>query len=158
MMKVYKPATAVFTIGIALAVAATPVRVEWTASTPSLTLATVDAKNGNGGGNGGGRGGKSGSESNGRSDSKGGPGSRGGPDSKGGKGKNASGGKAKGRAASVAKKEVTRNSVAVRYRNGYLEQVVKGRFIMKDSKGRTIVNRKATTQDRMRLWLKTIIP
>jgi hypothetical protein len=140
MMKPSRTTTTFFTISVALAVAAVPVHVGWKGSAPSITLASADAKNGNGGGNGGGRGGKGGS------------------DSKGGKGQNGSNGKAKGRAAWVAKKEVTPNSVAVRYRNGYLEQVVKGRFIMKDSRGRTIVNRKATAQDRMRLWLKTIMP
>lgn len=144
MMKPYKLATAVFTISVASAVAAVPFHVGWKASAPSITLAIAEAKKGNGG-SGGGKGG---------SDSKGGKGES---DSKG-KGQNGSSGKAKGRAASVAKKDVTPNSVAVRYRNGYLEQVVKGRFIMKDSRGRTIVNRKATAQDRMRLWLKTIVP
>jgi hypothetical protein len=154
MMKVYNSAKPVLTISVALAVAAAPFHVEWKAGTPSLKIASVDAKNGNGGG---GRGGMGGSDSQGGkgSDSRGG---KGGSDSKGGKGRNGADGKAKGRAASVAKKEVTPNSVAVRYRNGYLEQVVKGRFIMKDSKGRTIVNRKATTKDRMRLFLKTIVP
>jgi hypothetical protein len=133
---------------MALAVAAIPVHVEWKAGTPIPTLACADAKNGNGGGHGGGRGGKGGSDSRGGKRS----------DSKDGKGRNAANDKAKGRAASVAKKEVTSNSVAIRYRNGYLEQVVRGRFIMKDSKGRTIVNRKATAQDRVRLFLKTIVP
>lgn len=144
MMKVYNSAKAVLTISVALAVAAVPVHVEWKAGTLALKIASVDAKNG-----GGGRGGKGGSDSRGGKD---------GSEGKGGKGRNGADGKAKGRAASVAKKEVTPNSVAVRYRNGYLEQVVKGRFIMKDSKGRTIVNRKATANDRMRLFLKTIVP
>lgn len=155
MMKVYNSAKSVLTISMTLAVAAAPVHVEWKAGTPALKIASLDAKNGNGGG--GGRGGKGGSDSQGGkgSDSRGG---KGGSDSKGGKGRNGAGGNAKGRAASVAKKEVTPNSVAVRYRNGYLEQVVTGRFIMKDSKGRTIVNRKATAKDRMRLFLKTIVP
>lgn len=148
MMKVYNSARAVLMISVALAVAAVPIHVEWKAGTPALTLASADAKNGNGGGHGGGRGGKGGSDSRGDK----------GSDSKGGKGRNGANGKAKGRAASVAKKEVTPNSVAVRYHNGYLEQVVKGRFIMRDSKGRTIVNRKATANDRMRLFLKTIVP
>ncbi|AOF93206.1 hypothetical protein [Sinorhizobium sp. RAC02] len=136
MMKANRPATTVISLTVALAVAAVPVDVSWRASAPSVSLASADAKNGNGGGRG----------------------DKGGSDSKGSKGQNGSNGKAKGRAASVAKKEVTPNSIAVRYRNGYLEQVVKGRFIMKDSRGRTIVNRKATAQDRMRLWLKTIVP
>ncbi|WLR95328.1 hypothetical protein [Shinella zoogloeoides] len=147
-MTVYNSAKAVLTIGVVLAVVAVPVHVEWKSGTLALTLASADAKNGNGGGHGGGSGGKGGS------DSRGGKGS----DSKSSKERNGATGKAKGRPASVAKKEVTPNSVSVRYRNGYLEQVVKGRFIMKDSKGRTIVNRKATAQDRMRLLLKAIVP
>lgn len=147
-MTVYKSTKAVLMISMALAVAAVPVHVEWKAGMPAPTLASADAKNGSGGGNAGGRGGKGGSDSRGDK----------GSDRNGGKGRDGTSGKAKGRAASVANKEVTPNSVAVRYSNGYLEQVVRGRFIMKDSKGRTIVNRKATAQDRMRLFLKTIVP
>lgn len=139
-MKPSRPATAVFMVVIALAIAAAPVNVGWKDSQPFLAPVSADAKNGGSNGGGNGRGGKGVSGSN------------------SGKGQNGSQGKANGRTAPVARKDVTPDSVAVRYRNGYLEQVTKGRFIMKDSKGRTIVNRKATAKDHLRLWLKTIAP
>ena len=51
-----------------------------------------------------------------------------------------------------------RNPERMTHRNGYREQVAKGRFVMKDAKGRTVIDRRATTADRIRLWLKEAIP
>lgn len=137
-MKTHSHATVPFIALTVLAVAVLPLDLGWNGNVPFVTLASADAKNE--GGKGGGQGGKGGSSS------------------KGGKAEKGPNGKAKGRAAPAARKDVTSDSLAVRYHNGYFEQVTKGRFIMKDSKGRTIVDRKATAQDHMRLWLKTIVP
>lgn len=54
----------------------------------------------------------------------------------------------------VTDRKVNGDSLQIRYRNGYREQLTGGRYIMKDAKGRTIVNRPATAVDRVRLWLK----
>lgn len=42
-------------------------------------------------------------------------------------------------------------TAVVKHRNGLEESVVRGRYIMKDHKGRTIVNRPASRADRERL-------
>jgi hypothetical protein len=138
-MKPYKP-TLIVLVSVALSTAPVPVHVALKAGLSFFIGTSAYAKNGNGGGN------------------RGGPSDKTGADNKDGKGRNGSHAKAQGRAASVARKDVTPDSLAIRYRNGYFEQVVKGRFIMKDSKGRTIVNRKATAKDRIRLWFKRITP
>lgn len=125
-----------------LAVSA-PFRVDWSGPTPQLHLHDAEAKNG-GNGNKGGNNGK---------------GNNGNSGNKGNKGNN---GRALGRSAepadAVIDKQVGADSVGIRYRNGYREQVSKGRFIMKDAKGRTIINRRATPVDRVRLWLKQVTP
>ncbi|KQV40018.1 MULTISPECIES: hypothetical protein [unclassified Rhizobium] len=79
-----------------------------------------------------------------------------------GEGKGESGNNGRGNtgkaADSVVDKKVSGDNVQIRYRNGYSEQLLKGRFIMKDSKGRTIIDRRATAADRIRLWLKQVVP
>ena len=77
--------------------------------------------NGNGKGGGGGKGGKSGANSGGA-------------------------GNAKPSAASSGEM-----STVVRHRNGLEESIVRGRYIMKDNRGRTIVNRQASRADSKRL-------
>ena len=42
-------------------------------------------------------------------------------------------------------------AAVVKHRNGLEESVVRGRYIMKDNKGRIIVNRRASRADRQRL-------
>jgi hypothetical protein len=42
-------------------------------------------------------------------------------------------------------------AVQVKHRNGMLERILRGRYEMKDNRGRTIVNRPATAADRRRL-------
>lgn len=126
----------------ALLAAAAPVGFGWPGSTPMLHEAFAKDGKGNDGGGGKGRDGKSGD--NGKSESRGSKGRSGVDTTKA--------------ANSVVGKEVTKDSVQIRYRNGYREQVAKGRFIMKDAKGRTIIDRRATTVDRVRLWLKRAIP
>ncbi len=129
-----------------LAVSA-PLRVDWSGPTPQLRLHGAEAKNGNNGKGNGSNGGNNGKGSNGNSGDK------------GNKGNN---GRALGRSAqpadAVVDKQVGADSVGIRYRNGYREQVSKGRFIMKDAKGRTVINRRATPVDRVRLWLKRVAP
>jgi hypothetical protein len=125
--------------------ASAPLRVDWSGATPQLRLHGAEAKNGNNGkGSNGGNNGKGSNRNSG---------------DKGNKGKN---GGAHGRSAqpadAVIDKQVGVDSVGIRYRNGYREQVSKGRFIMKDAKGRTVINRRATPVDRVRLWLKQVAP
>jgi len=126
-------------------------RVDWSGPTPQVRLLEAEAKNGN---NGSGNG--NGSGNNGGSSGKGSNGNRG---DKGNKGNN---GRTPGHSAqsgdAVIDKQVGAGSVGIRYRNGYREQVSKGRFIMKDAKGRTVINRRATPVDRVRLWLKEVAP
>ncbi len=154
-----KPATLFL---IALFAAAAPVRV----SAPLLSLDFAQAKNANngnnnGGGNqGGGKGVGSGGDSPGKSDHVGnnnpgnqGKGKTGGPQNGVGDGRRPA---AEKPGDSVVAKEVKDDSVQVRYENGFLEQVERGRFTMKDAKGRTIIDRPATGLDRLRLWLKQV--
>ena len=42
-------------------------------------------------------------------------------------------------------------SISVQHKDGMSENILSGRYVMKDSKGRTIVNRNATTADEQRL-------
>ncbi|RVJ23247.1 hypothetical protein CN184_12270, partial [Sinorhizobium medicae] len=84
---------------------------------------------GNGGGNGGGRG-----NGNGRG---------------GGSGGNSNSGRASGKAATSV--EGGGSILRVRHRDGISEVIEGARYIMKDSRGRTIVNRRATSADRRRL-------
>ena len=94
------------------------------------TVVAKDGNNGNGGGNGGGNG------------------------NAGGNG-NQSGSKSEAQGKQSAKeKSVTdanRAGLAVRHRDGITEALSNGRYSMKDSKGRTIINRRATIADEMRL-------
>ncbi|WP_425989109.1 hypothetical protein [Ensifer sp. R-19] len=41
--------------------------------------------------------------------------------------------------------------VGVRHQGGITEEIVNGRYIMKDGRGRTIINRRATANDRKRI-------
>lgn len=131
-----------------LAVSA-PLHVDWSGTTPQLRVHDAEAKNGNNG-NGNGNGNNGGGNGKGNNGNSGDRGNRG------------NNGRALGRSAqsadAVVDKQVGADSVGIRYRNGYREQVSKGRFIMKDAKGRTVINRRATPVDRVRLWLKKVAP
>lgn len=141
-MRFGKPATLA---AIALLLAVAPLRLD--PSSPTLLLQEAAAKNGNNGkgGNNGNNGDNGNNGNNGNSGNNG----RGAGQNRAGKAKAAD---------SVVDKKITRDSVQIRYRNGYREQVTSGRFIMKDAKGRTIINRRATPVDRVRLWLKQAVP
>ena len=121
----------------------------------------AEAKSGNGGGNGNGGGGGSGGGGNGGgSDNGGGNGNSGGN----GNGNGNSGGKANNSGqssstGSAAKSQTDADdatneaggALTVRHKDGISETVQRGRYVMKDSKGRTIVNRDATVADEQRL-------
>ncbi|MGO6907603.1 hypothetical protein ACCS96_46795, partial [Rhizobium ruizarguesonis] len=47
--------------------------------------------------------------------------------------------------------EASDGSIDVRHANGITETLQRGRYIMKDSKGRTIISRQATANDARRL-------
>ncbi|PII38289.1 hypothetical protein T190_22930, partial [Sinorhizobium meliloti CCBAU 01290] len=83
--------------------------------------------NGGGGGNGNGRGGGSNGKGGGNSNS----------------------GRASGKAATSV--EDGGAILRVRHRDGISEVIEGARYIMRDSRGRTIVNRRATSADRRRL-------
>jgi hypothetical protein len=102
-----------------------------------FTLQTALAKNGNNGNGGNGNGGGKGTG--------GGHGNKGGTSETPGK-SNTQGEKGKG----VTTKG-SPTSLWVRHDDGISEVVRNGRYIMKDSKGRTIVNRRATLGDEIRL-------
>lgn len=102
---------------------------------PLWTLPASAKDNGKGNGN------SSGNNGNGNGN---GNGNRNGD--RGGKGSANGTGNAKTPAASSGTK-----AAVVKHSNGLEESVVRGRYIMKDNKGRTIVNRRASRADRERL-------
>jgi hypothetical protein len=114
-------------------IATTPYTLKVSDFAFELTPQTVHAKNGNngnGGGNGNGNGGGNGSQGGGKSETRG--------SSEGAKDHGAT---SKGSAVGLS----------VRHGDGISEVVRNGRYIMRDSKGRTIVNRRATLADEIRL-------
>ena len=131
----HKPATL---MAAALLLATAPLHVDWSVPLPQLRLQDAAAKGGNNG-NGKGNAGNSGNSG-----------------SKGNNGRAAD--RSSQSADAVVDKQVGKDSVRIRYRNGYREQIYKDRFIMKDAKGRTVINRHATPVDRVRLWLKQAVP
>lgn len=141
-MRYRKP---VILLAAALLTAAAPLRADWSHGVPQLFFHEAAAKEG------------------GRGNGREGGGDKGDNGKNGDNGRNGNHGRAVGRsgaksADSVVAKVITKDSVRIRYRNGYREQVAKGRFVMKDAKGRTVIDRRATTADRIRLWLKEAIP
>jgi hypothetical protein len=105
---------------------------------PQVALAK-DGSNGNGGGHGGGNG-------NGGGGGKGNQSSSEGKSSEGKSDGDSKGGKTKGAAL-----QGTASVLGVRHSDGLSEEIRKGRYIMKDARGRTIVNRRATSADQVRL-------
>lgn len=111
--------------------------------------------NGQGGGNGNGQGGAS---SNGNANGKGGGNGNGNAGAQSGAGRSAgnSGTAAGGtvnQSATESRKSVETGAPPkeVHHANGMTEGIVDGRYVMKDAKGRTIINRKATSSDQTRL-------
>lgn len=115
-------------LAIGLALALLPLRMHVANGSLDIGATTAAAKDGGkGGGNGGGNEG----------------GNNGG--GKGGKGGN------KGKGAAVSTRAAPAVGLEVVHRNGIAERIRRGRYEMKDSKGRTIINRAATNADRQRL-------
>lgn len=119
-------------------IAAAPCSVSMSNYSIGFMLQIALAKNGNNG-NGGGN------NNGGGSGNGGGNGNNGGKSETSGK-SNSQGARDKG----VSSKG-SAASLSVRHDNGMSEVVRNGRYIMKDSKGRTIINRRATLGDEIRL-------
>jgi len=147
--------------------AVVPLKVDVAGSFPSLASLTAFAKNenGNGGGNGNGNGGNGGGNGNGNGGGNGnGNGGSGGGNGNGNSGGNgnssgnsrssSNGAGSTDRVPSTSGARVTEDtdgSIDVRHTNGITETLRAGRYIMKDSKGRTIIDRRATSADSTRL-------
>lgn len=127
----------------------------------ALSAGPASARNGGqGGGSGGaGGGGHGGSDGGGRGGAGRGNGADGSNDGDNGSGKSDSTGRGKAAAASDEQGSaptgaaiIGGNGINVRHRNGIAEEVnAKGRYVMRDAQGRTIVNRAATAADISRL-------
>ncbi|MQU67875.1 hypothetical protein [Sinorhizobium meliloti] len=134
-------------VSVGLPVAVSPYKIALSGSGIELEPQSALAK---GGGSGGGRGGGGGG--GGRGGGNGGGGGNGngrGGGSNGKGGGNSNSGRASGRAATSV--EGGGSILRVRHREGISEVIEGARYIMKDSRGRTIVNRRATSADRRRL-------
>jgi hypothetical protein len=128
-----KFATALCSLSLSLVTATLPLRLDLSGPKIELTLKAVFAKDGNNGkGGGGGNDGGNG-KGNQRSNK-----SEPGGVSSGVKGKGVT---VKGRATGLE----------IRHVDGISEEIRSGRYIMKDARGRTIVNRQATSEDELRL-------
>ena len=113
-----------------LLVTTLPYKLDLTRAGLSISEAIALAKNGNSGGGNNGNGGGNGN-GNGNSN------------------ENRSGGNSK---ASRASEDATDDDeTGIRHKGGITEQVRKGRYIMKDARGRTIINRRATSADKQRM-------
>ena len=162
-------ALAVLTVAMALAFVAMPFRVTVKGWRAELALHSAFAKDGNGKGVGNGNGnGKDKGGGQGEGNDKGGGKDKGanGKSDGNAKGGGASGkgstGRAAGRnAASAAENQINPSTgdmvqvsgtdIDVLHRNGMRERVKAGRYLMKDGKGRTIIERPATGADIRRL-------
>ncbi len=131
-------------VGVSLSIL--PYKIERSGSAFDVVTQSALAKsgnNGNGGGNGGGGNGNGNGGGNG-----GGNGNGGGGNGKSGS-SNSSSGKSSGVSATTRGDD--NSSLEVLHVDGMSEEVKRGRYIMKDAKGRTIVNRRATFDDVKRL-------
>jgi hypothetical protein len=138
-----KFARAMLTASMAVIFVAMPFRVTLKGWSAELSLQSASAKDGNGKGGGNGGGGKGNGGSNGKG---------------GGNGKNASArpdeNNPTGRHVNPStgdQIQVRGTSIDVLHRNGMREGVRAGRYLMKDGKGRTIIERRATGADVARL-------
>lgn len=129
---------AFFRLAVGFAAVAAPITLDLSLSGIALAPAEASAKNG--GGNGGGNGGANGGGNNGGN----------------GRGSEARSSDRAGQAQGAAgqapdKVDPSLPDISVRHKRGMTEAVVNGRYIMKDPRGRTIVNRQATKPDRRRI-------
>ena len=147
-------------LGMALLASAMPLKLDFrlvSISVHGLSVAAKDGNSGGGNGNGGGSGGGSGSSS-GNSGSDSGKGNSGNSSSSSGKGSSTSAGvDGAGSPATSSRSadndDVTRSetSLNVHHSNGFTESVSKGNYVMKDAKGRVVVDRQARAEDVKRL-------
>ncbi|NKK36272.1 hypothetical protein [Rhizobium leguminosarum] len=126
---------------VALVAAASPATLNLGGFLPVLAVERAQAKDGNNGNGNSSGGGNSNGSGNGNSNGGSSTGSTGSSSSSSG----ASVGS--GTRATAA----SDGSIDVRHSNGITEVLQRGRYIMKDSKGRTIINRQATASDARRL-------
>ncbi|MBX4953899.1 hypothetical protein HJB56_00055 [Rhizobium lentis] len=148
---------------VALVAAASPVTIDLGGSLRILTVKYAQAKdgnngNGNGGGNSGGGGNRGGGGNSGGSGNGGGSSGNSGSGNSGGGNSKSNAGSSSSAAASSAGSAAratagSDGSINVRHANGITESLRSGRYIMKDSKGRTIISRQATARDASRLSL-----
>jgi hypothetical protein len=158
---------------VALVAAASPATLNLGGFLPVLAVERAQAKdgnngNGNGGGNGNGNGGGNGNSGGngnggGNGNSNGGGNSNSNSNSNGSGNGNSNGGSSTGSTGSSSSSSgasvgsgtrataASDGSIDVRHSNGITEVLQRGRYIMKDSKGRTIINRQATASDARRL-------
>ncbi len=124
-----------------------PYKLDLTPAGLSITETAAFAKNGGGSGGGnGGNGGNSGGNSGGNG------GGNGSGNGKGSANDSRSGGNSKAsRASKDAVDDEGDSETGIRHKGGITEQVRKGRYIMKDARGRTIINRRATAADKQRM-------
>lgn len=122
------------------AVCTLAISLPYSLETSSAGLAVVKtaafANNGNGGGGGNGNGGNGGGNGGG---------------SGGGNAGGNSGGNSKSNSSSRGNAKATGQDVGIRHEGGITEEIANGRYIMKDARGRTIINRRATANDRKRI-------
>ncbi|MBB3234491.1 hypothetical protein [Phyllobacterium endophyticum] len=134
-------------VTIVLGLVMAPINITFDGDVLRLQLQAALAKD-NGGGNGGGNAGGNAGNGGGNSGSNSGSGNSGG---KGANGKGANAGK-KGNTGVVGQPGTLESRpIEVRHVNGMSERIKDGRYLMRDAKGRTIINRTATRSDETRL-------
>jgi hypothetical protein len=129
-------------LSISLPVSAFPYKLGLSGATLELAPQSALAKNGGNGRGGGSSGGSGGGKGGGNSGGKGGGSSKGSSSRSSG---------SIGSGAKETKVEEGGSVLRVRHVDGISEEIDDGRYIMKDSRGRTIVDRRATTADKRRL-------
>jgi hypothetical protein len=142
-----KLASAILTVSMALALVAIPLRVTIKGWHVELSWRSAVAKDSNGKGGGSGK-----DKGNGQGQGNG----KSGGDGKGSSGKSAGKNAAtdSGRHVSPSSGDIVQisgSSIDVLHRNGMREGIKAGRYSMKDEKGRTIIERRATNADVQRL-------
>lgn len=129
-------AAATWLLITSLAVSA-PVTLRLSHGGITLSITDAFAKDGNGNGKGGdnGKSGDNGKGNDGRSS-----------------GKNDNARQSTTAASGAAGDDTSSSELSVRHAQGITEAIVKGRYVMKDARGRTIANRPATIADRLRIF------
>jgi hypothetical protein len=146
-------ALALLTVSMALVLVAIPLRVTLKGWGTELFLQSAFAKDGNGKGGGNGNG-KDGGNGKGQGDGQDGGNGKGSAGKSAGKSASKNAAPDSGRHVNPSSGDVVQVSEAnidVLHRNGMRERIKAGRYLMKDGKGRTIIERRATGADIARL-------